>query len=479
MASILMVAGEGLPFIKTGGLADVIGSLPAALADIGHEVKVVMPLYKKIADKYMNDLYFCKEYSVQMNYHEVPVRVFSKMEGNDCFFFIQHQGYFERDTLYGYQDDGERFAYFQKAVIEMLNQLNYWPNIIHCHDWHTGMIPCMVKETHSYDARYVRIKFVFTIHNMAYQGNFGPDMLDSCLGLPSYLMDNGNVKFDGGISFMKSALLYSDKVTTVSPTYSQEILTPQYGERLEAMLNMRKYDLWGIVNGIDINSWNPATDPDIPYHFNKVNIKSQKAKDKAALQRELGLEENPNVLLVGSVSRLTWQKGFYLLMEQLQNLANAPIQLAILGTGETKIEEAFRDLENNNKGKICFYKGYNEALAHRIYAGSDLFLMPSLFEPCGISQLCSMRYGTLPLVRETGGLKDTVTPYNEYDKSGNGFSFEKYNANDLMNTLGYAADVYYNRKADWDTLVNNALNTDVSWANSAKTYSLLYNELVG
>jgi starch synthase len=304
-------------------------------------------------------------------------------------------------------------------------------------------------------------------------------MLDSCLGLPSYLMDNGNVKFDGGISFMKSALLYSDKVTTVSPTYSQEILTPQYGERLEAMLNMRKYDLWGIVNGIDINSWNPATDPDIPYHFNKVNIKSQKAKDKAALQRELGLEENPNVLLVGSVSRLTWQKGFYLLMEQLQNLANAPIQLAILGTGETKIEEAFRDLENNNKGKICFYKGYNEALAHRIYAGSDLFLMPSLFEPCGISQLCSMRYGTLPLVRETGGLKDTVTPYNEYDKSGNGFSFEKYNANDLMNTLGYAADVYYNRKADWDTLVNNALNTDVSWANSAKTYSLLYNELVG
>lgn len=479
MASILMVAGEGLPFIKTGGLADVIGSLPASLAEMGHEVKVVMPLYKKIADKYMNDLYFIKEYSVSINYHEVPVRLFSKTEGDVAFFFIQHQGYFERDTLYGYQDDGERFGYFQKAVIEMLNQLNYWPNIIHCHDWHTGMIPCMVKETHSHDPRYAAIKFVYTIHNLAYQGNFGPEMLDSCLGLPYYLMDNGNVKFDGGISFMKSGILYADKVTTVSPTYAQEILTPQYGERLEAVLNMRKYDLWGIVNGIDIDLWNPNKDPDIPYNFDKVNLKVNKTKDKLALQKELGLKEDPNVLLVGSVSRLTWQKGFYLVMEQLANIAGMPIQLAILGTGEANIEDAFRNLENQNKGKICFYKGYNEALAHRIYAASDLFLMPSLFEPCGISQLCSMRYGTLPLVRETGGLKDTVTAYNEYDKSGNGFSFEKYNGDDLMRTLGYATDVYYNRKADWETLVNNALNTDVSWENSAKTYTLLYNELVG
>jgi starch synthase len=395
-----------------------------------------------------------------------------------CFFFVQHQGYFERDTLYGYQDDGERFAYFQKAIIEMLNQLNYWPNIIHCHDWHTGMIPCMVRETHDHDARYRNIKFVYTIHNLAFQGNFGPEMLDSCLGLPYYLLDNGNVRYDGGISFMKSGILYSDKVTTVSPTYAQEILTPQYGEHLEAVLDMRKYDLWGIVNGIDLNVWNPASDPDILYHYNKVNLKTQKAKDKAALQRELGLEVNPDVMLVGVVSRLTWQKGFYLLMEQLANLAAAPIQLVVLGSGEAKIEDALRTLENTNKGKVCFYRGYNESLSHRIYAGSDLFLMPSLFEPCGISQLISMRYGTLPLVRETGGLKDTVTPYNEYDKSGNGFSFAAYNANDLMHTLYYAADVFYNRKSDWDILVTNALNTDVSWANSAATYSQLYNELV-
>ena len=468
MASILMVASEGLPFIKTGGLADVIGSLPLALTEKGHEVKVVMPLYRKIAEKYMDELYFDCEYTVSINYQEVPVRVYSKMVDDVCFFFIQHQGYFERDTLYGYQDDGERFAYFQKAVIEMLNQLNYWPNIIHCHDWHTGMIPCMINA----------IRFVYTIHNLAFQGNFGPEMLDSCLGLPYYLLDNGNVRFDGGISFMKSGILYSDKITTVSPTYSQEILTSQYGEHLEAVLNMRKYDLWGIVNGIDIELWNPKTDPEIPYHFDKVNIKSEKLKDKLALQKELGLDENKDVMLVGCVSRLTWQKGFYLLMEQLDALCAAPIQLVILGSGEKQIEQKFRELENGNKGKICFYQGYNESLAHRIYAASDLFLMPSLFEPCGLSQLCSLRYGTLPLVRETGGLKDTVNAYNEYDKTGNGFSFEKYDSNDLIHTLYYAIDVYYNRKQDWDMLVTNALNSDVSWQNSAKTYCLLYDELL-
>ena len=478
MASILMVASEALPFIKTGGLADVVGSLPQALSQKGHEVKVVIPLYRKIWEKYQSELYFDCEYSVSINYHEVPVRLYSKMEGDVCYFFIQHQGYFERDTLYGYDDDGERFAYFQKAVIEMLNQLNYWPNIIHCHDWQTGMIPCMVKETHDSDPRYNAIRFVYTIHNLLFQGNFGPEMLDSCLGLPYYLMENGNVKFDGGISFMKSGILYADKVTTVSPTYSQEILTPQYGEHLEAVLNMRKYDLWGIVNGIDTKSWNPKTDPLIEYNYDKINVRVQKVKNKLALQKELGLTQDEDVMLVGCVSRLTWQKGFYLLMEQLDALCAAPIQLVILGTGEAPIENKFRDLENGNKGKIVFYNGYNEEVAHRVYAASDLFLMPSLFEPCGISQLISLRYGTLPLVRETGGLKDTVDAYNEYEKSGNGFSFEKYDSSDLINVLYCACDVYYNRKDDWQMLQTNAMNTDVSWENSANTYSLLYNELM-
>lgn len=478
MASILMAAAEGLPFVKTGGLADVIGSLLVSLAEMGHEVKVVLPLYKKIAEKNFKDLTWCASYTVNINYHEVPVTVYSQTVGKVAYFFIQHQGYFERDALYGYLDDGERFAYFQKAVIEMLNQLNYWPNIIHCHDWQTGMIPCMVRETHSSDPRYNSIRFIYTIHNLLFQGNFGPEMLDSCLGLPYYLLDNGNVRFDGGISFMKSGILYADKVTTVSPTYAQEILTPQYGEHMEAVLNMRKYDLWGIVNGIDTRNWNPATDPTIPYHFDKVSISKGKTDDKMALQKELGLEVNPNVMLVGVVGRLTYQKGFYLMMEKVAQLAEMPIQLAILGTGETPIQDAFRTMENENKGKVCFYKGYNEDLAHRIYAGSDLFLMPSLFEPCGLSQLCSLRYGTLPLVRETGGLKDTVNPYNEFDKSGNGFSFKNYDANEMMNTLQNAVNVYYNRPEDWKILQRNALNTDVSWENSARVYNQLYNEVM-
>lgn len=477
MARILMVASEGLPYIKSGGLADVIGSLPKELVKKGHEVRVVMPLYAPIARKFHDGFQLEAQYTVSISYHEVPVNIWSQMQGDVKFYFVEHKGYFERDNLYGYMDDGERFAYFQKAVIEMLNQLNYFPEIMHSHDWHTGMIPVMCKEGHSFDERYRNIKHVYTIHNLAYQGNFGAEMLDSCLGLDYRIFDNGNVRYDGGISFMKSGILYADKVTTVSPSYSQEILTPQYGEHMEMVLEMRRYDLWGITNGIDIESWNPKTDPEIPYHFNKVNVKKQKTANKMALQQEMGLQVNPDVMLVGVVSRLTWQKGFYLLMEKLHELCQMPIQLCVLGSGEERIEQEMAQLENGNKGKIVFYKGYNDSLAHRIYAASDLFLMPSLFEPCGISQLISMRYGTLPLVRETGGLRDTVNPYNEFEKSGNGFSFANYNSDELIGVLWNAIHVYYDCPQDWKMLVRNAMNTDVSWEASANTYCQLYAQL--
>ena len=477
MARILMAAAEGLPFIKSGGLADVIGSLPQELVKKGHEVRVIMPLYLKIAQKFHHEFTLEAQFSVSIAYHEVPVNIWSTMRKDVKFYFVEHKGYFERDEMYGHIDDGERFAYFQKAVIEMCNQLNYFPEIMHCHDWHTGMIPAMCKEGHSFDERYRNIRFVYTIHNLAYQGNFGVEMLDSCLGLDYRIYDNGNVRYDGGISFMKSGILYADKVTTVSPTYSQEILTPQYGEHLEMVLNIRKYDLWGITNGIDIEYWDPKTDPEIPYHYNKVNVKKAKALNKEALQKELGLNVDQNVLLIGVVSRLTWQKGFYLMMEKLSEICAMPIQLAVLGSGEASIEEKMGQLEAGNKGKIAFYKGYNDSLAHRIYGASDLFLMPSLFEPCGISQLISMRYGTLPLVRETGGLKDTVTPYNEFEKTGNGFSFANYNSDEMVQVMYNAIDVYYNRKEDWKILVRNAMNTDVSWAKSAETYCQLYGQL--
>ena len=477
MARILMVAAEGLPFIKSGGLADVIGSLPNELAKKGHEVRVIMPLYLKIAQKFHHEFTLEAQFSVSIAYHEVPVNIWSTMRKDVKFDFVEHKGYFEREEMYGHIDDGERFAYFQKAVIEMCNQLNYFPEIMHCHDWHTGMIPAMCKEGHSFDERYRNIRFVYTIHNLAYQGNFGVEMLDSCLGLDYRIYDNGNVRYDGGISFMKSGILYADKVTTVSPTYSQEILTPQYGEHLEMVLNIRKYDLWGITNGIDIEYWDPKNDPEIPYHYNKVNVKKAKGLNKEALQKELGLNVDQNVLLIGVVSRLTWQKGFYLMMEKLSEICAMPIQLAVLGSGEASIEEKMAQLEAGNKGKIAFYKGYNDSLAHRIYGACDLFLMPSLFEPCGISQLISMRYGTLPLVRETGGLKDTVTPYNEFEKTGNGFSFANYNSDEMLQVMYNAIDVYYNRKEDWKILVRNAMNTDVSWAKSAETYCQLYGQL--
>ena len=477
MARILMVAAEGLPFIKSGGLADVIGSLPNELAKKGHEVRVIMPLYLKIAQKFHHEFTLEAQFSVSIAYHEVPVNIWSTMRKDVKFYFVEHKGYFEREEMYGHIDDGERFAYFQKAVIEMCNQLNYFPEIMHCHDWHTGMIPAMCKEGHSFDERYRNIRFVYTIHNLAYQGNFGVEMLDSCLGLDYRIYDNGNVRYDGGISFMKSGILYADKVTTVSPTYSQEILTPQYGEHLEMVLNIRKYDLRGITNGIDIEYWDPKNDPEIPYHYNKVNVKKAKGLNKEALQKELGLNVDQNVLLIGVVSRLTWQKGFHLMMEKLSEICAMPIQLAVLGSGEASIEEKMGQLEAGNKGKIAFYKGYNDSLAHRIYGACDLFLMPSLFEPCGISQLISMRYGTLPLVRETGGLKDTVTPYNEFEKTGNGFSFANYNSDEMLQVMYNAIDVYYNRKEDWKILVRNAMNTDVSWAKSAETYCQLYGQL--
>ena len=477
MARILMVASEGLPFIKSGGLADVVGSLPQELVKKGHEVRVIMPMYLKIAQKFHEEMQLEAQYSVSIAYHEVPVNIWSTTRKEVKFYFVEHKGYFERDGLYGYIDDGERFAYFQKAVLEMLNQLNYFPEIMHCHDWHTGMLPAMCKEGHSFDERYRNIRFVYTIHNLAFQGNFGPEMLDSCLGLDYRIFDNGNVRYDGGISFMKSGILYADKVTTVSPTYSQEILTPQYGEHMEMVLNIRKYDLCGITNGIDIEMWNPMSDPDVPYHYNKVNVAKEKKENKMALQKELGLTVDPNVMLVGAVSRLTWQKGFYLMMEKLSEICAMPIQVAILGSGESGIEEKMRQLEEGNEGKIAFYNGYSDSLAHRIYAASDLFLMPSLFEPCGISQLISMRYGTLPLVRETGGLKDTVTPYNEFDKTGNGFSFANYNSDEMVQVMYNAIDVYYNRPEDWKILVRNAMNTDVSWEKSAETYCQLYAQL--
>lgn len=477
MKSVLFVAAEGLPYIKTGGLADVIGSLPKILNEKGMDARVVLPLYKRIAEKYRGEFTKLKTIPIHVGVIDTVATIYQSQWENVTYYFIEHAGYFERDGLYGYPDDGERFAFYQKAVLEMLWALDFFPDIMHCHDWHTGMIAAMCHIQYPDDQRYQQIKHMYTIHNLAFQGNFPADVLTDCLGIDRRYFDDGSMRFHNGISFMKTGIIFSDKITTVSPSYSQEILTAQYGEQMDEVLRFRQSDLYGIVNGIDTQMWDPMQDPALPAHYNAESVLEGKRANKAAVQKELGLRVADDVMMIGIVSRLTWQKGVYLIIEKMADIMGLDIQFVVLGTGETHIENQFKMMEDKYRRRAVYYCGYNDELAHRIYAGSDLFLMPSLFEPCGIGQLIAMHYGALPLVRETGGLRDTVHPYNQYTKEGNGFSFTTFNSHDMLYTLRCAADTYYLNRADWDQLVQQAMGTDVSWNLSADQYTQLYNEM--
>lgn len=477
MKSVLFVAAEGLPYIKTGGLADVIGSLPKILNEKGMDARVVLPLYKRIAEKYRGEFTKLKTIPIHVGVIDTVATIYQSQWENVTYYFIEHAGYFERDGLYGYPDDGERFAFYQKAVLEMLWALDFFPDIMHCHDWHTGMIAVMCHIQYPDDQRYQQIKHMYTIHNLAFQGNFPADVLTDCLGIDRRYFDDGSMRFHNGISFMKTGIIFSDKITTVSPSYSQEILTAQYGEQMDEVLRFRQSDLYGIVNGIDTQMWDPMQDPALPAHYNAESVLEGKRANKAAVQKELGLRVADDVMMIGIVSRLTWQKGVYLIIEKMADIMGLDIQFVVLGTGETHIENQFKMMEDKYRRRAVYYCGYNDELAHRIYAGSDLFLMPSLFEPCGIGQLIAMHYGALPLVRETGGLRDTVHPYNQYTKEGNGFSFTTFNSHDMLYTLRCAADTYYLNRADWDQLVQQAMGTDVSWNLSADQYTQLYNEM--
>ena len=477
MKSVLFVAAEGLPYIKTGGLADVIGSLPKILNEKGMDARVVLPLYKRIAEKYRGEFTKLKTIPIHVGVIDTVATIYQSQWENVTYYFIEHAGYFERDGLYGYPDDGERFAFYQKAVLEMLWAIDFFPDIMHCHDWHTGMIAAMCHIQYPDDQRYQQIKHMYTIHNLAFQGNFPADVLTDCLGIYRRYFDDGSMRFHNGISFMKTGIIFSDKITTVSPSYSQEILTAQYGEQMDEVLRFRQSDLYGIVNGIDTKMWDPMTDPALPAHYNAETVLEGKRANKAAVQKELGLRVADDVMMIGIVSRLTWQKGVYLIIEKMADIMGLDVQFVVLGTGETHIENQFKMMEDKYRRRAVYYCGYNDELAHRIYAGCDLFLMPSLFEPCGIGQLIAMHYGSLPLVRETGGLRDTVHPYNQYTKEGNGFSFTAFNSHDMLYTLRCAADAYYLNRADWDQLVQQAMGTDVSWNLSADQYTKLYNEM--
>ena len=475
--TVLFAASEGLPFIKSGGLADVVGSLPQALNAQGLEVRVVLPLYKKIADKYLDTMEPLGAVQITSGLIDREAQYYMAKANGVTYYFVRQDDYFGRDGLYGFPDDGERFSFYQLAVLEMLNLIKWYPNIIHSHDWHVGMMPLLCRVRYGENKKFAKIKHVYTIHNLAFQGNFPANVLTDYLGLDYEYFESGAVRFDGGISFMKTGIIYADKVTTVSPTYANEILTPQFGEHLDEVLRYRRDDLVGIVNGIDTKLWDPATDPCLVQNYDIDTAIEGKLANKLALQKELGLRVSGDVMLVGMVARLTNQKGVYLITEKLRDIMGLDVQIAILGTGEREAEDSFKWMESNYKRRAVYYCGYNDDLAHRIYAGSDLFLMPSIFEPCGIGQLNAMRYGTLPLVRETGGLKDTVIPFNQYTGEGNGFSFWAINADDMFYTLRWAAEQYYLNPLGWKGLIHNAMSKDVSWEKSSAVYMEMYKNL--
>ena len=477
--SVLFVASEGLPFIKTGGLADVIGSLPKELVRQGLDVRVVLPLYLKMAINNHNQFDYVTSYDVRAGDIQSMANVYSQVVDGVTFYFIEHRDFFERDQLYGYDDDAMRFGFFQHATCRLLEALNFFPDVIHTHDWHTAAIPFLCRTFYSYREEFRAIKQVFTIHNLAFQGIFNEHYLWAALGMDHGYYRDGVARFhDDCISFMKLGILYADKVTTVSETYAKEILTEEFGENMQHVLELRHHDLCGIVNGIDYDVWNSKTDQYLVKNYDLATIADKKS-NKLALQAQFGLPQDEHVILVGIVSRLTWQKGFYLMTEVLGHLLQAHVQFVILGNGEPDIENAFNHFKAAYPEKFAFYRGYNEPLAHQIYAASDLFLMPSMFEPCGISQLISMHYGTLPLVRETGGLVDTVTPYDIENQSGTGFSFGGKDAYSMRQVYDLALQTYYDRPEDWQAMVQEAMERDFSWRASAEKYIWLYREISG
>jgi len=478
MNKVLFVSFESLPFVKTGGLADVVYALPKALDKDSFDVRVVMPMFKVVKEKYYEGMKFLDHIYVHSGYINEEANIYSYFNEGIEYLFIENDTFFNRDGVYGYADDAARFSFFNIAVLEMMIKLDYYPDICHEHDYHTAILPALCKIRYNAIESIRNIRHVLTIHNLAYQGEYDKKVLFDYLGFDYHYYENGDLRFNDYCNFMKIGIVFADYITTVSKTYANEIQTPEYGCNLDVILRYRNRDLYGIVNGIDIESFNPGTDKSIEKNYTLRNYLVGKRENKRALQAQLGLEEKPDTLLIGMVSRLTFQKGADLLLGAIQDILRRDVQVAVLGTGESKHEYSFKILEQENKRRFVYYCGYNEALAHRMYAGLDLLMMPSLFEPCGISQLISMRYGTLPFVRETGGLKDTVEPLNEYESTGRGFTFGPYNSQDFLNAFDYAYTQYYDYPERWKMLIRNAMKYDVSFTKSAREYEDLYRRLM-
>ena len=474
---ILFAASECVPFIKTGGLADVVGALSPVLKERGNDVRVILPLYAAIPEKYTKDMKLECEFEVELCWRKQYCGIKSYVYQGVTFYFVDNNYYFGRPYIYGLGgDEYERFGFFSRAVIDALVHLDFRPDVVHCHDWQTGMIPALLKIQYAHFPFYQDMKTVYTIHNLQYQGVFPIKAVQDTLGLGDSLFTADKLECYGCANYMKAGLVYADELTTVSPSYADEIQTAFYGERLDGLLRARRGQLSGILNGIDVDDYDPAKDPMIYANYDPYHL-GGKETCKAELQKELGLNVDASAPLVGIISRLSNQKGLDLVECVIRELMDTGIQLVVLGMGEAKYTNLFSWAESEYPGRLAARIAMNHQLAHRIYAGADMFLMPSQFEPCGLSQLIALRYGTVPIVRETGGLRDTVLSYNKFTDAGNGFSFFNYNAHDMLHTVRRAVHYYKNNREVWYKLIVRGMTGDYSWYSSANKYMALYEQL--
>ncbi len=474
---ILFAASEAAPFIKSGGLGDVIGSLPKAISGKNCEVAVVIPLHEGVPEKVRRKLVPVTNIFIPLAWRSQYCGIFKYEEKSVTWYFIDNEYYFKRGgALYGCYDDAERFAFFSTAVLEILPYIDYYPDVIHSHDWQTALVPIYYKLKYYMRPGYERIKTVFTIHNIEYQGIFDREIVENVLGLPIEEFNNGFLEFGGAVNLMKAAITCSDRVTTVSPSYAEEIKTPEYAHGLHEILRYEEGKLCGIINGIDQKLYDPAKDKRIFFNYSKKDM-TGKAQNKEELQSLVNLPKNGDIPVIGMVTRLVSHKGLDLVSCVIDELLEDDVQMVIVGTGDWKYEQFLRDKQWQYPFKLSVNIAFNSELAQKIYAGSDMFLMPSKSEPCGLAQMIALRYGTIPIVRKTGGLGDSISQYDAERGEGNGFVFSEYNAHEMLGVIRAACDCYRN-KEKWAKLIENGMSVDFSWKKPAKEYNKLYDALI-
>ena len=469
--NIIFAASEAVPYAASGGLGDVVGSLPEAISAKGHNCAVVIPLYKQIPKDFRDDMEFVTNITVDVSWRKQYCGIYTSEKNGITYFFIDNEYYYKRDGLYGFYDDCERFVFFGRAVLEMLNSISFKPDIISCNDWQTALIPVYFNVYYKYRQGYDKLKITFTIHNIEYQGKYGREVLNELMGIPAY--NSGLLEYDGNINMLKGAVETADKIITVSPGYAAELLDPWYAHGLDRILVTKQHKLIGILNGIDTDLYDPAKDQYTAWHFSKDDL-SGKAKCKEELLNELELSDD-DAPVIGIVTRFVKHKGIDLIRSVFEDIVKDGMKFAVLGSGEKIYEDFFIEMSQRYPDRVSVTTGYVPELSHRIYAGADMFLMPSMTEPCGLAQMIAMRYGTAPIVRETGGLRDTVR--DNGGENGNGFTFKTYDAEDMLDAIRRAKRDY-DDKERWTELMKRSMSCDMSWSKSADIYIETFNELI-